>query len=42
MMMTSMGIMLSISRETNRVASEKSQTTNSRIGNRQSISMRMK
>lgn len=42
MMMTSMGIMLSISRETNRVASEKSQTTNSRINSRSSISMRMK
>ncbi len=42
MMMTSMGIMLSISRETNRVASEKAQTTNSRISGRSSISMRMK
>ncbi|CAJ1314363.1 putative lipid II flippase FtsW [Paenibacillus nuruki] len=42
MMMTSMGIMLSISRETNRVASEKAQTTNSRISSRSSVSMRMK
>lgn len=42
MMMTSMGIMLSISRETNRVANEKAQTTNSRISDRQSISMRMR